>query len=177
MTCFFNNGTTLPFFLRPRPHMGRRIFRKRCVGLWRLPFDSQASHRSKSWQFLGENVVRGQPFNSLWLSNAKWRQISWATLIQVMACCLTAPSHYLNQCWHQDTLAFIPWECLLEYSRYPALCSAFNLPIPNHSNISKGTMSYLICLFICHHGSLSTLVQVRAPKLVPQQMMTQLTDA
>ena len=24
---------------------------------------------------------------------------SWTTLAQVMACCLTAPSHYLNQCW------------------------------------------------------------------------------
>ena len=24
---------------------------------------------------------------------------SWSTLAQVMACCLTAPSHYLNQCW------------------------------------------------------------------------------
>ena len=24
---------------------------------------------------------------------------SWSTLVQVMARCLTAPSHYLNQCW------------------------------------------------------------------------------
>ena len=23
----------------------------------------------------------------------------WSTLVQVMACCLKAPSHYLNQCW------------------------------------------------------------------------------
>ena len=28
-----------------------------------------------------------------------WRQISGSTLLQVMACCLTVPSHYLNQCW------------------------------------------------------------------------------
>ena len=27
----------------------------------------------------------------------RWR--SGSTLVQVMACCLTAPSHYLNQCW------------------------------------------------------------------------------
>ena len=32
-------------------------------------------------------------------SDAIWRQWSWTTLAQVMACCLTAPSHYLNQCW------------------------------------------------------------------------------
>ena len=24
---------------------------------------------------------------------------TWSVLAQVMACCLTAPSHYLNQCW------------------------------------------------------------------------------
>ena len=37
--------------------------------------------------------------NSLWPSDAIWRQRSGSTLAQVMACCLTAPSHYLNQCW------------------------------------------------------------------------------
>ena len=38
-------------------------------------------------------------FNSLRPSDAIWRQWSWTTLAQVMACCLTAPSHFLNQCW------------------------------------------------------------------------------
>ena len=38
-------------------------------------------------------------FNSLWPSDAIWRQRSGSTLAQVMACCLTAPSYYLNQCW------------------------------------------------------------------------------
>ena len=37
--------------------------------------------------------------NSLWPGDAIWRQRSGSTLAQVMACCLTAPSHYLNQCW------------------------------------------------------------------------------
>ena len=40
-----------------------------------------------------------QALNSLRPSDAIWRQWSWTTLAQVMACCLTAPSHYLNQCW------------------------------------------------------------------------------
>ena len=31
--------------------------------------------------------------------DAIWRRRSGSTLAQVMACCLTAPSHYLNQCW------------------------------------------------------------------------------
>ena len=37
--------------------------------------------------------------NSLGPSDAIWRHRSGSTLAQVMACCLTAPSHYLNQCW------------------------------------------------------------------------------
>ena len=53
---------------------------------------------------------------SIWLSNSLgssdviWRWRSWTTLVQVMAGCLTAPSHYLNQCgvifskvqWHSS---------------------------------------------------------------------------
>ena len=38
-------------------------------------------------------------FNSLWPSDVIWWQGSRSTLAQVMACCLKAPSHYLNQCW------------------------------------------------------------------------------
>ena len=38
-------------------------------------------------------------FNPLWPSDSAWRHKSGSTLAQVMACCLTAPSHYLNQCW------------------------------------------------------------------------------
>ena len=37
--------------------------------------------------------------NSLWPSDTTWRHRSGSTLIQVMACCLTASSHYLHQCW------------------------------------------------------------------------------
>ena len=38
-------------------------------------------------------------FNSLGPNDAIWRWRSWSTLVQVMACCLAAPDHYLNQCW------------------------------------------------------------------------------
>ena len=54
----------------------------------------------KLLQFLsGENVHLYKTLNSLWPSDAIWRQASRSTLVQVMACCLMAPSHYLNQCW------------------------------------------------------------------------------
>ena len=44
-------------------------------------------------------VTRPQWVNSLWPSNTIWRHRSGSTLAEIMACCLTAPSHYLNQCW------------------------------------------------------------------------------
>ena len=50
---------------------------------------------------------RPQSFNSLWPSDAIWRQGSRSTLVQVMASCLTAPSQYLNQCWLIITK--VPW--------------------------------------------------------------------
>ena len=37
--------------------------------------------------------------NSLWPGDAICWHISGSTLVQVMACCLMAPSHYLNPCW------------------------------------------------------------------------------
>ena len=37
--------------------------------------------------------------NSLWPGDAICWPRSQSTLAQVMACCLTASSHYLNQCW------------------------------------------------------------------------------
>ena len=38
-------------------------------------------------------------FNALWPIDPIWRQKTGSTLVQVMARCLTAPNHYLNQCW------------------------------------------------------------------------------
>ena len=37
--------------------------------------------------------------NAFWPSDVIWCHGSGSTLAQVMACCLMAPSHYLNQCW------------------------------------------------------------------------------
>ena len=42
---------------------------------------------------------KNQQYISLWPSNAISQQSSGSTLVEVMACCLTAPSHYLNQRW------------------------------------------------------------------------------
>ena len=47
----------------------------------------------------GAENTHGTSFNSSWPSDAIWCHRTWSTWVQVMACCLTAPSHYLNQCW------------------------------------------------------------------------------
>ena len=51
-----------------------------------------------SWSCLIQMHI-SYDFNSWWPSDATWHHGSGSTLAQVMACCLTAPSHYLNLCW------------------------------------------------------------------------------
>ena len=43
-------------------------------------------------------IIKGE-INSLWPSDTIWRYRSRSTLAQEIACCLTAPSHYLTLCW------------------------------------------------------------------------------
>ena len=59
---------------------------------WAL-FDTQCI--VLSWGCSGYHMII-----SLWPGDAIWRQKrSGSTLALVMACCLTAPSRHLNQCW------------------------------------------------------------------------------
>ena len=51
------------------------------------------------WVKVAVVYPRHQWVNSLWRGDSMWRHGTRSTLAQVMACCLTAPSHYLNQCW------------------------------------------------------------------------------
>ena len=61
------------------------------------------------WKYTGDRGIPTQSVmlkrfpcydvNSIWPSDGICRDIYGSTLAQVMACCLTAPSHYLNQCW------------------------------------------------------------------------------
>ena len=83
-------------------------------------------------------------FNSLGPSDAIWRWISWSTLVQVMACCLTAPSHYLNQCWL--IINKVLWHSSWGYYykkiwRYQSVNQDGRLHFQNHIKISQGPMS------------------------------------
>ena len=44
-------------------------------------------------------IYRFTTIKSLWPGDAIWQQRTGSTLVQEMAYCLTAPSHYLNQHW------------------------------------------------------------------------------
>ena len=55
-------------------------------------------------------VTRPQSVNSLWPGDAIGQHRSGSTFVQVMACWLKAPSHYLNQyCHHQWGLVPFTW--------------------------------------------------------------------
>ena len=52
-----------------------------------------------SWLLNIGGFYHGYLLNSLWPSDTIWRHRSGSPVAQVMAYCLMAPSHYLNQCW------------------------------------------------------------------------------
>ena len=53
--------------------------------------------QSSGWQW-DDSMLMCCHINSLGPSDAIWRHRSGKTLAQIIACCLTAPTHYLNQC-------------------------------------------------------------------------------
>ena len=59
------------------------------------------------------------------LNNAIWRHKSGSILVQVLACCLNAKRHYLNQCWL--TAIEILWHPFEDnvYISIPNLCLKF----------------------------------------------------
>ena len=78
-------------------------------------------------------------FNLFWSSGAIWWHRSRSTLAQLMACWLTAPSHYLNQCWHQWLPITANWgEFHKRYFNFQLLNLALRL---DFIKISHGTMN------------------------------------
>ena len=49
------------------------------------------------------SITKSQWVNSLRPSDTIWRHQSRSTFAHVTPCCLTAPSHYVNQCWLQTS--------------------------------------------------------------------------
>ena len=96
--------------------------------------------------------------NSLWPSDAIWRQRSGSTLAEVMACCLTAPSHYLNQCWliMLGPVIFI-WEQFHKiHISHQSLNLAWKLFIWNFSQITQ-----ILCMIFTLEASKYKIVSWR----------------
>ena len=70
-----------------------------CVALWNARTSEDAVTTEFGSVYVWKQFNSIGLFNSLWPSDAIWQHKSGSTLVQVMACCLTAPSHHLNQCW------------------------------------------------------------------------------
>ena len=68
---------------------------------WWSGADQVTSHYLNQWWLVYWSIYvsLGLNVNSLGPSDAIWWQRSGSTVAQEMACCLTAPSHYLNRCW------------------------------------------------------------------------------
>ena len=62
-----------------------------------FPQNTQQSHTL--WHLSGQGMESQLYFTSVWPNDAKCRLKSGAKIVQVMVCCLTSSSHYLNQCW------------------------------------------------------------------------------
>ena len=65
-----------------------------CILIYLPMLVESSRHHPEHFDWCCNNEI-----NLLWSSNDMWRHNSGSILVQVMACCLTAPSHYLYQCW------------------------------------------------------------------------------
>ena len=95
--------------------------------LWKV-FNKHSSCLSfeMPWHSCNMSLMTLLVLDSLWLSDATWWHGTVSTSAQVLACCLTAPSHYLNQCWtyHESGPLRITWgQCHKRYLSHHLLKS------------------------------------------------------
>ena len=93
-------------------------------------------------------------FNSLRPIDPIWWHRSEATLAQVIACCLTEPSHFLNRCWIQ--INEVHWHSLEDdFSTVIYLCRqllnlAWKLLIQNELTSDLCSNVIAMCVLSCH---------------------------
>ena len=88
--------------------------------------------------------------NSMWPGDTVWRHTSKEALAQKMACCLTAPSHNLNQCWllisevvwhsHENNYTLSAQDTIL-YNEFENYTSEFTVTTPSGHNKSHQNMN------------------------------------
>ena len=115
-----------------------------CVLLWDTEEYSPHHSRLLSWHSL------------LWPCDDIWRHRTWSTMVQVMACCLTATSHYLNLCWLpiSDFLWHSPHDDVIKWKHFPRnwpfVRGIHRSPVnSSHKGQWRGALMFsLICVWI-----------------------------
>ena len=100
-TCLKRQSPGYLFHYLPALFFAKSLFRSPAVKdhLCRVPTLMCGHFIQGLCTVMSHSIVQFTFLNSLRPSDAIWRHRSGSTLAQVMACCLTAPSHYLNQGW------------------------------------------------------------------------------
>ena len=105
-------------------------------------------------------LTSSSPFNSSWTSGAIWRHKAGTTLAQVIACCLMAPSHRTNKCWH--IINKFSWHSsqVIILSRSFQIFHIFagNALGPQTTFPIQNTSSSFICLYDLVKTCLTTLI-------------------
>ena len=99
--------------------------------------------------------------NSLWPSGTIWRHRSGSTLTQVMALCLMAPSHYLNQRWL--LISDIWWHS--PKSKFTAIAQAIILQYELINYSFKSTAKSPMSQWVQHKERLVT-EHTKSPELI-----------
>ena len=104
--------------------------------------------------------IKRQLFKSLWPSDIIWWHWSGSSLAQVMPCCLTAPSHYLNPpCLRMADRAF-----LTGYPRDMSFSSLrVNLSNLEHFNVEEWSMENAT-MFLCHDRKMQQHLYISSNK-------------
>ena len=103
VTCFRGDLTALVLSMFKTWRRPQRPWRPCCdlqrchSALW----DLTTTKRRSGWFCRSQRGRRPVwlGYNPMWPSDAIWCWRSWSTMVQVRACCLMAPSPYLNQSW------------------------------------------------------------------------------
>ena len=104
---------------------------QRCPILWRHEASLEQTNLMIA-QFNKHPVTLHIKYQFVNFSDVIWRHRTWSTLVQVMACCLTAPNNLLNQRWliisvfwrstaaiSQDILKISGIDCSLKITAVP----------------------------------------------------------
>ena len=94
----------------------------------------------KKWPVTTRTAQPAIHFHSLWPTHVIWWHRSWPTLLHVMACCLTAPSHRLNLYWLITNGFLALAQFHKKCTRYQIVKWVWKLHIYSYNRISQEMM-------------------------------------